>query len=294
MADDTRTVYPDRASWLLARRSGLGSSDAAAILGLSPFVTPLAVYADKLGLSEEMPDNERLEWGRRLEPVVAEKYSEVTERTLAPYVPFAVFRHATIAFLLATPDRQVVAPSPDGLLEVKTTGVTGEWGDEPPLYVLIQFQHQLAVTGLSWGSIAVLIGGQRFFWYDVPRDDRFIALLIEREALFWERLQRLEPPAVLPADHALLSAIYRQEAPGTAVALPQEALDWDRARREAMTRIDEATLVKEEAEARLKACLKEAVVGTLPGGAGRYRWATERRPAYSVAEWSGRVLRRVK
>ena len=40
-----------REEWLAYRRRGIGGSDAAAVLGISPFMTGRDLYYDKLGIS---------------------------------------------------------------------------------------------------------------------------------------------------------------------------------------------------------------------------------------------------
>ena len=38
-----------RSAWLAQRRKSIGGSDAAGIVGLSPYATPYTVWADKTG-----------------------------------------------------------------------------------------------------------------------------------------------------------------------------------------------------------------------------------------------------
>lgn len=57
-------------------RTGLGGSDAAAVLGLNKYRTPLDVWMACTGRLEAEPQSEPAEWGTRLEPVVLQKYAE--------------------------------------------------------------------------------------------------------------------------------------------------------------------------------------------------------------------------
>ena len=70
-----------REGWLQLRRRGIGSSDSPAILGLSPFASPLSVYVDKLGLSDEREQTEQQKWGLILEPHIVEEFARETGRT---------------------------------------------------------------------------------------------------------------------------------------------------------------------------------------------------------------------
>ena len=45
-----------REEWLAYRRRGIGGSDAAAVLGISPFMTGRDLYYDKLGISAAADD----------------------------------------------------------------------------------------------------------------------------------------------------------------------------------------------------------------------------------------------
>ena len=71
----------NREEWLNERRTGIGGSDAAAVMGLNPWKSPLDVYLDKTGQLMESPDNPALYWGRVLEEVVAREYSLRTRKS---------------------------------------------------------------------------------------------------------------------------------------------------------------------------------------------------------------------
>jgi putative phage-type endonuclease len=270
------------AEWLELRRGGLGSSDAAAVLGVSSFKSPLALYAEKLGLAEPEAESPAMRWGKLLEATIAQEYARETGR--AVYHPKILLQHEKHEFMLATPDRfATVHKAPKTftttladhtlLVEIKTAGAykADDWAEEPPLEYQVQVQHGLAVTGFDLASLVVLIGGQRLLWVDLERNDRFIAVLIEREREFWERIQKLEPPAATGADKETLAKLYPKET-GTSVDLPREALDWDKRLQEAKEELKRWELVKDESEALLKGWIGEATYGVLPDGAGRYSW----------------------
>ena len=183
----------DRAAWLEQRRSGIGGSDAPAILGVSRFATPLDVYFDKRGLVADKPANGAMEWGTRLEPLVRQAYAEATGRTVR--VPTTILRHPTHAFMLGSID----GVTDDGrLVEIKTARSAEGWGepgsDEVPDAYLVQVQHYLTVTGLTLADVAVLIGGSDFRLYEVPADPDLQTILVDVEGAFWDRVQRGDPP----------------------------------------------------------------------------------------------------
>lgn len=189
-----------RDDWLSVRRTGIGSSDAAAAVGLSPYVSPLALWVDKTGRSDGMPSlapddtTSPTYWGTLLEPIVAAVYTRVTGNRVRKIN--AVLRHPTIPWMLANIDREIVGASDVQILECKTAGEHGArlWRDGIPEYVELQVQHQLAVTGKTAAHVAVLLCGQALEVFRVARDDAVIARLIELEERFWRYVETDTPP----------------------------------------------------------------------------------------------------
>lgn len=292
-------AYPSLEAWLDARRNGIGASDAAAILGVSPWKGPFGLYVEKLGLRPIDPaETEAMEWGKRLEPFVAQAYAEKTGRTLVDPGRFTIQYKRDTPYLQATLDREIVGEDRGpGVCECKAVNAyaADEWReDDAPLPYLVQVQHQLAVTGCAWGSLAVLIGGQRFRYIDVERQDRFIAELLEHEAEFWDRLKRQDPPPVdgLPATADLLAELYPRDD-GHTIALSDDVRQWDERLQQAKEAIKQAAAQKEEAENHIKQALGTATKGVLGPGVA-YSWKLQLRKSYTVKESQFRVLRRVK
>ena len=70
--------YPSDEEWREARKNGIGGSDVGAIMGLNPWKSPVEVWLEKTGHSEppDLSGKESVEWGNRLEAVVAEKFAD--------------------------------------------------------------------------------------------------------------------------------------------------------------------------------------------------------------------------
>ena len=292
-----RVALDSRDEWLEARRHGIGASDAAAVLGLSAWSSPLTLYCDKLGIVEPQPaDLERMEWGHALEVPIAARYARETGRQVVDPGRWTIRVSAAHPFMLATLDREAVDPKKGpGVVEVKNWNgfQGGQWEDEPPLQYQVQLQHQLAVTGYQWGSLAVLIGGNRFYWTDVERNDKFIDALIEAESLFWDRVQRQDPPPpdASEACRDVLKRLWPKEAPGKIIALGADAAVWDDKRLIAKKQIDEWKDAEREADNWLISALGDAEAAILPDGT-RYTYKQQPRKAYTVAATKFRVLRR--
>ena len=219
-----------RESWLDVRRRGIGSSDAAAAVGLSPYQSQLALWMHKTGKADLLPfidpndETSPLYWGTLLEPIVAAHYTKRTGRRVRRVN--AVLGHPRIPWMLANIDREVVGASDVQILECKTAGIHGArlWKDGVPEYVQLQVMHQLAVTGKQAADVAVLIGGQELQIHRIERNDAMIAQLIALEEQFWGWVQREEQPPADASDSANLAlrCLYPQDL-GETIDLSEDA-----------------------------------------------------------------------
>ena len=206
--------------WLEHRRRSIGGSDAAAIIGLNPWASPYAVWADKLGVIPPKEDNEAMRLGRDLEDYVAKRFCEETGKRVRrensiiinPHFPFA---HANV-------DRFIIGE--DAGLECKTTSTLNlkkfKNGEYPANYYC-QCMHYLAVTGAECWFLAVLILGREFKWFCIERDEDEIAALMRSEEEFWELVEKRTPP---PTDGEkstteAISAVYADADGGGEVSL---------------------------------------------------------------------------
>ena len=289
----------DRDAWLKERRSGIGASEAAAVLGASPWKTAADVWAEKVGIAEaRAAETEAMKWGLRLEPAIADAYMEETGRIVVRGdSPYRLLRAKKHPFLLATLDGEVVPIDErgPGVFECKTAALwkKDDWADEPPLQYSIQNQHQLVVTGYGWGADAVLIGGQRFLHTDFVGNAGFQSLLIQKLEAFWELVVKEQPPPLDGSESAkeLLSRLFPRPEPGKVIELPQEAIMWD----QELLDVKEVLKIhedrKRELENQIKAALGDAEGGVLPDGTA-YVWRLIQKKEYVVKATEYRELRR--
>lgn len=195
----TRTL--DRGQWLEIRKGGIGSSDAAAAVGLNPYKSRLELWLEKTGRAAANDDHQGMDdprfWGTLLEPYVAVAYQQKTDHKVRKVN--AVLQHPTFPFMLANIDREVVGSPDVQILECKTAGEFGSrlWRGGVPEYVELQVQHQLAVTGKEAADVAVLLCGQKLEVHRIERDEEVISRLVVLESQFWEYVITDTPP---PAD----------------------------------------------------------------------------------------------
>ena len=137
-----------REEWLKVRKLGLGGSDMAAVLGLSPWRSPIDVWLDKTSDTVEEKESEPMYWGNVLEEVVAQEFAKRSGYKVRNNN--FTLQSEEYPYLLANIDREIVGL--DAGLECKTANAfkANEWdGDNVPDAYYIQCQHYMAVTGKS-------------------------------------------------------------------------------------------------------------------------------------------------
>jgi len=194
-----------REDWLAVRKQGIGSSDAAAAVGLNPYKSQLELWLEKTGRDGNLPKTDPQDeespayWGNLLEPIVAAHYTKRTGHRVRRIN--AVLQHPDPdkTWMLANIDREVIGTGEVQILECKTAGINGArlWKEGVPEYVQLQVQHQLAVTGKAAADVAVLLGGQHLEIHRIERDESLIVRLVQLERQFWDYVESDTPP---PAD----------------------------------------------------------------------------------------------
>lgn len=204
-----------REDWLGYRRQGIGGSDAAAIMGVSPFCTKRDLYYDKCGIAPAM-DEEESNWvakevGHRLEDLVAEIFSKKTGFRVFPVRK--MFRHPLYPFMLADVDFFIdFGDGTYGILECKTTNYNcqDKWANNStPVNYEYQGRHYMAVMNINKVYFACLYGNNEdeFFIRYMERDLELEEDLIAEEEYFWNDNVKMgvEPPYTEKADLVLES-----------------------------------------------------------------------------------------
>ena len=282
ICEDTDAI--SREGWLALRREGIGGSDAAAALGLSPFATPVSLYLDKTDPQDDV-DTERFEWGRRMEEPIAKAFSDKTGIAIT-YRP-VMLRSLKWDFALANPDRFVE----NGILECKNVGAHNakEWDDGPPLHYRLQGQHYLAVTGLDVVYFAALIGGSRLVIYEVHRDDELIADLVQREEAFWTLVTLRRMPEIDGSDVTTDALKGHYQENDETIEVDAEFLELVNAHHVAALEVKIAKERLDKVDNRIRATMGEASVATFEGRVTA-TWKTQTRKGYEVADTSFRKL----
>lgn len=176
--------------WLLWRKKGIGSSDAAAIMGVSPWKTPYQLWEEKLGLREPEVTNFAMARGNELEPVARHRYELLTGIDMPPAV-------------MTNKDNEVFRASLDGynaeisrVLEIKCPGKEDHEkavnGVIPDKYYP-QLQWQLLVTGAKEAHY-FSFDGENVALVEVPRDEKYITDMVSKASHFWDLVKNSVPP----------------------------------------------------------------------------------------------------
>lgn len=210
-------VVPDTPEWEQERRNSIGASEFAAVMGLSPYATPLDVYKSKSGIDRQF-DPLLSFVGHASEPIMhewVEKFSGVPVKLESAFMA----RSVEFPFLHASFDR--VSQEPFTTWQFKTAHqYTGhKWDEGIPTDIRVQVQGEMLVAATRRAAVVVWIGGREFrlFWED--RDDVFIEdHMIPKLTEFWTNLEAGIAPA--PSTVAEISTDWHNS--GDEMEAPEE------------------------------------------------------------------------
>ncbi len=289
----------NRTEWLKAREKGLGASDVVAVMGLSSFSSPWAIWLSKVKPEESLSSGgdlaEMAEAGRRHEPTIAKWFEEKTKMKAVDPGEFHLSWSKDCSYLFTTLDRMAYPMIENARLvdcgeplELKCAfyEAAKEWQKRVPLSHQAQIQQQIFCTGSKRGYFAVLLNGYRFKWFEIARNQRFIDAMLRKCEAFWKLVETQEPP---PADFSqatsdALRAYYNKPEPAR-VELDSDWWDVHERRELASKEVAKWSKIKDECSNRIKAAIGNCELAVLHDGSTGYSWK---------ATAKGRSLRKVK
>ena len=268
----TVSQQDDENEWKAVRNKGIGGSDIGAICGVSPFSSARQIYFNKTGQFEEATKPgeaqvERMKWGHLLEPIVASEFAARTGKRLVE--AGATFCHKDYPWMRANVDRLIVDDEgkPIGVLECKTTSEYNneEWesGDILLSYVY-QLNWYLHIFDLQYGAFACLVGGNKFYYYDVFRNDELIQeTLIPAAKSFWyDNVLKLVEPELQATDTQYVNSTYTEVEKNSEIILDGDDLnELARTVAECKKEIKKLEGIMEEAQNRLKERMQDHEIG---------------------------------
>jgi putative phage-type endonuclease len=265
---------------LKLRRSGIGSSEIAAVVGKSPFSDPVSLFMLKTNLVEP-EENDAMIAGSWIEHAVADRAAH--ERQWVLQRCNRTLRHPDHEWMLATPDRfKLVTRKRDALVEIKTSMSIDQfpgWGEEGshevPPHIHCQVQQQMSVTKMPVAHVVLFTFlDRRQRYYEVPHSPALEAALVDAGSHFWhEHVLKNDVPELDPSSEIArryLAAVLRQ-VHDEVIPAPLTADAWAEKLFVAKRDVDEAETREREAENYLK-----AIVGEHRGMAavwGKFLWS---------------------
>ncbi|MFI2426558.1 YqaJ viral recombinase family protein [Streptomyces sp. NPDC018955] len=179
---------PGSDDWHAARAQGIGGSEIAAVLGLSPYESRFSLWHRKKGLIAPVEESEEMYWGKEHEPAICRRFAR--NHPDLDVTPAPTYAHPDRPWQIANPDRHV---GPD-LLEAKTSRDAEGWGEEGtsqiPVHYRAQCLHYMDVLGARRCWVAVLIAGSEYREYVVDYDEDEARILRDAGARFMDDLAR--------------------------------------------------------------------------------------------------------
>jgi putative phage-type endonuclease len=270
-----------RERWLAARQEGIGGSEVGALVGISEYETSWSVYNTKKRGGKDLSALAAVEWGHRLENVVAEKVAE--EVGLVSRFGGGLWANREKPFLRVTPDRFATKPrawTAQALIECKTAGDDEHWESgiirpngygtgSAPLSYQAQAQWQMGIIGLPVCYLGCLVLGRerQFFTVEIHFDkDWFAELAAEAERFWFENILGDEPPMHdlrHPKTEELLK-LLQPKVVKPSVDLPADTEDWLAGYLKAKEAVKEAEAELDSIKNYLRMMTGDAGAGYLP------------------------------
>lgn len=206
-----------REQWLQERKRGIGGSDAAAVLGLNPYMTNVDLWKIKTGRKEQEDISEKpfVKYGTEAEKHLIALFALDFPLYEVTHADNDLIRHPQYEFLHASLDGRLYekASGRKGILEIKTTNIlqsmqNEKWNDSVPQNYFCQVLHYLNVTGFDFAILKAQLKTEwqneirlttRHYYFDRKDFERDIKVLQDAEIKFWQHvINDTEPNLILP------------------------------------------------------------------------------------------------
>jgi len=274
---------PERSEFLEERKTGIGGSDAAVILGLSKYKTPLELAEEKLGLVPPFAGNRFTEAGNRLEDVIADWYAD--ERGCRVARANQTFRLKKYDFIMAHIDRRVLKERK--LLECKSADkwTLHNWGepgtDEIPDAYFLQVQHYLMFPNWDYADLAALIGGNDLRIYPIIPDTELQEMMLEAEIAFWTTIERGDLPD--PIRESDTNKLWSRDN-GELIYADTDVMEWHEELKGSMVAKKAIDAKLDDLKTKVKSYMKEYSVLCDPDGKKIRTWKTQKTSSFREKE----------
>jgi len=178
------------AEWHEERMKGLGGSDIAAALGVSPWKTQLELWGEKTGLApSDFEGNEFTYWGEAIESILRDRFQQ-------DHAGWTIWQnnsvnHADYDFLKANVDGIIRQDGENiGVWEAKTAS---QEFTEVPVHYQLQVQHYMEIYNLPFAVVSVLFHGNKYQEFRIERDPAYESDILPVLIKFWQSVEAKLP-----------------------------------------------------------------------------------------------------
>lgn len=265
---DRKTITPkNHEHWLELRKQDITSTAVAALFGLSPYLTHFELWHQVRGNYEsDFNENERVKWGNRLEPAIAEGIAEDQGWVVRPFKDYMRIPSLKIGssfdYLIDMPEK------PKAILEIKNVDslvFKDKWVIEngvvfeAPAHIELQAQVQTLVSGIDDAYIGALVGGNNVQLLKRQSVTEIHGEIIKRVSDFWESIEKgIEPNPNFEQDADFISKLYGYTEPGSIIEADEDIVRACHAYKEASDLEKKAKKAKNAAKAEILTMMKSA------------------------------------
>ncbi len=278
-----------------ARRTGIGGSDMAAVLGIDPYKQSINVFFDKrpdlaqeLGWVPDVVEGDAIDFGNYVEDPIAQLYAAKTG--LKVRKSNVHHQHVECPWLLANIDRKVEGVKRG--LEIKSVNwrlahLWGEAGtDQVAEYYLPQIMHYMLVLDYPEWDAAVLIGGATDFRiYHIERDREWDDIILDGARDFWVNHVEAGIPPTIDLDHnsahKLIRKVYHL-VNDEQIELDASAIHWHEVLQQADSEAKRYKSIADNAKHHLQVLMGDAGRAFIPGISGAYQRTQRKRKGFTV------------
>lgn len=202
--------FENRNEWLKGREKypGIGASEAAAVIGISNWMTPTELWEVKTGRRKpkDLSDNEIVQYGTEAEQHIRGLFMLKHDDYKLTYRPYDFLYQKDRPWLRCTLDGELESEDGEkGILEVKTHFVRGksdlqQWNGRVPDTYLCQILHQFLATGFTFAFLTAELIFQDFssqlrsYYFKAQDYIEDMEWLLSEEEKFWDCVKTGNPP----------------------------------------------------------------------------------------------------
>lgn len=175
------------------KQKGIYAEDIAAIMGIKVGKGPLEVYVEKTqDIREDINSKEAEYWSAKFVDIISKEFSVRTGKQIRR--ENVIKFNEKYPFMVVNKTRKIVGEN--SLLIFNEDNIFS-YKEENKEEGLLECQHYMAVTGSKCCYLASLVGGRKFIYKEVLRDEDLINRIIDSEKYFWENYIEKRVPPIL-------------------------------------------------------------------------------------------------